>query len=84
MNAHARYYRDCVRAALGTFRSKGGEPLGSAKRYLLHGDEAREIADSAWATLEAAGVKTKPRWKPKSPGMQRRLDRSYTDKGLRP
>ena len=81
MNAHAGYYRDCVRAALGTYPG-GGEPLGSKRG--LDGDVAREIADSAWAELEKAGVKTKPRWKPASPGMQRRLERSYTDKGLRP
>lgn len=65
MDSYARYYRDCVRAATGTFRRGtrvGGfaiEPLGL--HYGLTRDEAEEICADAWATLEKAGVATLPR-----------------------
>jgi hypothetical protein len=78
MNKYARYYRDCVRAALNAGMM---EPLGS--KYGLHRDEAIEIAGSAWATLVKAGLKTQPRYKPHSPGMEDRINRSYASKGLR-
>jgi hypothetical protein len=80
---HAKYYRDCVRGALGTLEKKpraGGfahEPLG-AKRGLSH-DEAEEICADAFATLQAAGVKTSPR----KPYNQERLRAAYARKGLK-
>lgn len=83
MNQHARYYRDCVRGALGTLEKKprtGGfahEPLG-ARRGLSH-DEAEEICADAFATLQAAGVKTLPR----KPYNQERLRAAYARKGLK-
>jgi hypothetical protein len=80
MDRHARYNRDCVRAALGTLPG-GIEALGAA--YRLHQDDAIEICDSAYAILQAAGIKTTPRWKPASPGMERRLQRAYERRGLR-
>ena len=52
MNNHARYYRDCVRAALGTVP---GEPLGANEKYLLDRPDALEIANSAWKELARAG-----------------------------
>jgi hypothetical protein len=59
VNNHARYYRDCLRAALGTLP---GEPLGANEKYLLDRPDAIEIANSAWKELERAGVKTEPRF----------------------
>jgi len=78
MNAHARYYRDCLRTALGT---KEGEPLGAA--YGLHRDEALEINRSARAEVARAGIKPPPEWKPSSRGSLTRLRNAYERRGLR-
>jgi hypothetical protein len=83
VNAHARYYRDCVRGALGTLDKRpraGGfahEPLGAA-RGLSH-DEAEEICADAFATLQAAGVKTLPR----KQYDKERLRAAYARRGLK-
>jgi hypothetical protein len=85
MDDHAKYYRDCVRGALGTLvkgspTRRGGfahEPLG-AKRGLSH-DEAEEICADAFATLQAAGVKTLPR----KLYNQERLEVAYASRGLK-
>ena len=77
MTAEARYYRDCIRGALGTLpgtpRPNGAanEPLG--KRYGLSPAQAEEYAADAWAMLEAAGVTVLPR----APYNQKRLANVY-------
>ena len=85
MHDHAKYYRDCVRGALGTLEKgsrtrRGGfayEPLG-AKRGLSY-DEAEEICADAFATLAAAGVPVLPR----GPYRQSTLVPAYTRRGLK-
>ncbi len=79
MNDHARYYRDCVRAALGTVP---GEPLGANEKYLLDRPDAIEIANSAWKELARAGVKTAPRFE-ETPAKLARIRKAYERRGLR-
>jgi hypothetical protein len=78
VNAHARYYRDCLKAAL----KDELEPLGKA--YGLHRDEAVEIRDSVWTQLTAVGIPTPQKWEEKATAAQdARVVAAYRRAGLR-
>ena len=79
MNNLAKYYRDCVRAALGTLPE---DPLGANEKYLLDRPDAIEIANSAWKELEKARVKTAPGFE-EMPAKLARIRKAYERRGLR-